>query len=294
MKNKRTNNHSSRGNIIYQTRYISKLIEERKIKQAKLLINDLLKEYPDDNILVFECARILSMEGNYEEAYDRLSSLEEHDQYYHFFLTVLAILSKNYEAMEYYYNEYFANETYQEKAFKETQQVSLQIYLQKIFEPDKTIDINSYPNSIRNSYFVRQMVNYDENLAYNHIANRHVYHQSPNKTIFNPAIDIKKLMGELKELIEEHQGESHLTNLQEVYYFYYPQCGKTSEEPVANLNHLVASTIFNTSDILTIYPCRDNSVQRPIMFPIEKDNNGKELKLVSQIDKFNMRYGNKK
>lgn len=294
MHSKRVNNHSHRGNIIYQTKQISKLIEENKIPQAKLLITELLDEYPHDNVLIYEWSRILSFEGEYAEAYKQVSVLEEHEKYYRFYLTILAILCKDYKAMEYYYYKYFQGACDNNQVLRKNQYQALKIYLQKIFEPTKEIIIESNVTTEQDSYFLRQVANYDSNYAYQHIVNNHLVSTKPNKTIFAPNINIKTLLEELKNLIEEYKGQSHLINLHEVYYFYYPHCGKINGQTDYNLNCLSVSTIYNTSDILSCYPSRDNTLYKPISIPVKtSEETGKELKRVSQIDKFNMRYGKK-
>lgn len=294
MKNKVTNNHSYRGNIIYQTKYINKLIEEKKIRQAKLLIEELLDEYPNDNVLIYEWVRILAFEGEYAEAYKQLSVFQEQEKYYHFYLTILAILSENYEAMEYYYYKYFQDDNLPPQTFRENQQTALKIYLQKIFEPEKKVALDECPDRGRDTYYLRQIANYDLDHAYRHIVNSHVLSANPKKTIFAPTIEIKGLLKELKVAIEANKGQSHLLNLQEIYYFHYPHCGKTREQPNYCLDHLVVSTILNTSDILTVYPCRENVIYNPLDLPIKESiDKEKELKRTSQIDKFNMRYGKK-
>lgn len=292
MKNKRINHHSIRGNIIYKTKIIDQLISENKVKLAKMLVNDLIKDYPDDNVLVYEFVRILCFEGQYKEAFKLLKNLKDQEIYYAFSLTILAILSKDMDSMKYYYYKYYANNVFDDPFSKEIQQNALKIYLQKIFEPDKEIDTGIYPDETRGAYYIKQLANYDENLAYKHIIDSHVATTSLSKTKFRPDIDVKELMKEVKKLIEDNEGKSYLTNWNEVYYIYYPRCGKTNGQSDYSLDYLVASPIYNTSDVLTIYPCGKNVLNTPINYPLKNEEvKGKELKRVSQTEKFNRRYG---
>lgn len=290
--NKTINYHSLRGNIIYQTKVINNLIFEGKVKQARLMVEDLIKTYPNDYHLLYTQLKILAFEGKLEQAYDIAKTIPvEEEKNYYYYLAVLAILNHDFNGMEYYYNKYFKSDKYHREISENVHTEAIRIYLQKIFEPNKE-ETPEYLGKMRYSYNLKQVMDYNLEDAYRHITNSHVNSSKSTKTIFNPSIDIKKLMDDVKELIENNQGTSRLDNLQEIYYIYYPECGKFVDSASYNLNHLIASTIYNTSDILTIYPVRENSFNEPLTFP-PKNEDVKALKRVSQIDKFNMRYGKK-
>lgn len=291
-KNKTINHHSLRGNLIYQTNQIERLINEGKIRQAELMINDLINIYPDDSRLLYFQLRILAFDGRYAEAYAISDLINRNDEkYYYYYFAVLAILNNDLERMEYYYNMYFKNDDYKETISERISQQAIKIYLQNIFEPNKKVIVTNYDDQLRDSYFIRQIADYSLEDTYRHIVHSHVYSKKPNKSKFNPRIDIRKLLNDTKELIEANKENSHLNNLQQVYYIYYPECGKFSESLDYNLDYLMASTIYNTTDILSIYPVRGNSRYYPLAFPQKEEE--KSLKRVSQIDKFNMRYGKK-
>lgn len=279
-KSKQINNHSIRGNIITQTKRIGALIDQGKIKQAQMMIDDLIEDYPNDEVLILSQARIWLFYGRYEDAYNILLSTPKGEYYYSYYYTVAAIMVNDLEKLEYYYHKYYQ----QDQPDKPVIYRILQVYLQKIFEPEKLkVGYNE-------SYFVRQIANYNPDLAIKHIKNNHF--NKENKTLFNPEVNIEELFKNIKKIIEDNKDANSVVGLAEAYNIYYPNIGKNSESDYYNLNYITVGTVYNSSDIVTMYPTNNFLLCEALPFP-KKEESVKELKRVSQIDKFNQRYGKK-
>lgn len=135
-------------------------------------------------------------------------------------------------------------------------------------------------SEIKNSYFCKQVKNYDEKYAIYHIK-KHLEKNTNKKNhdIFYNDVDIEKLYYYAKEKIEK---------INPLVTAFSDRYDIDCKKPIANINHKDTSyvsviTIFNTKNILTIYPTVSYNEKEII-------TDSKILKLESQIDKFNKKY----
>jgi len=134
-------------------------------------------------------------------------------------------------------------------------------------------------------YGTKQLINYNINDAIKHIEYGHKSKQQKGNTIFNDDIDIKKLMEEIPKQLT-------LNNLIEIssaakYSIYFPNVGYIDD---TQLDYLIVVTELHNRNILTMYPCNKYGIEElEIEEHIEKPKQ-KEIKRISQIDKFNKKY----
>lgn len=137
-------------------------------------------------------------------------------------------------------------------------------------------------------YLANQIRNYKEEDAIEHIK-RH-YDSDKDYNNFNKEIDINELFIYMKNNLSE---ENFIINkMLDVYLIPYENVGHNNN---SSLNHISVNVLPGTKNIITAYPSgkyityeeRDNDEE------VEEINNDKpKVKRMSQIEKFNQKYGN--
>lgn len=140
----------------------------------------------------------------------------------------------------------------------------------------------------KETYFVRQLLNYDENLALKHIK-LHLDKQKgkASHSIYSESIDVDELYYFAKEQILNIESTSY--GISDKYTI---RCNKVIGKTIENklTDTLCVVTLSNTKDILTMYPIPAIDNELKLEESIVKT---KQIKRESQIDKFNRRYGKK-
>lgn len=144
-------------------------------------------------------------------------------------------------------------------------------------------------------YIFRQIISYDENDFYKHIKKHFQGYRrnvsEENKGIFRTRISFETLVNEVKKYIPSAiRLYPHLYT--DVYIFKYNECGTYNNETV---NYFKVICFHNTADIITMYPeinC-ENLPHIDLNYLIKNDTIQSKgpVKRLSQIDKFNKRYG---
>ena len=137
-------------------------------------------------------------------------------------------------------------------------------------------------------YFVQQLLNYNEELALDHIK----LHMDKQKgkaahSIYSESVDVCELYYFAKEQILNIEPSSY-----DVTDKYTIRCNKVVGETTENklTDTLRVVTLANTKDILTMYPIPAIDNELKLEDSLVKT---KQIKRESQIDKFNRRYGKK-
>lgn len=140
----------------------------------------------------------------------------------------------------------------------------------------------------KETYFVQQLLNYNEDLALEHIK-LHLDKQKgkASHSVYSESVDVDELYYFAKEQILNIQPRDY-----DICDKYNIRCNKVIGETVENklTDTLRVVTLSNTKDILTMYPIPAIDNEMKLEENIVKT---KYIKKESQIDKFNRRYGKK-
>lgn len=135
-------------------------------------------------------------------------------------------------------------------------------------------------------YLLRQILSYSEDDALNHINSSHQSTlENMSSVQFVEDFQIKDMYDKLKRSIP-NQDRIYDDAISDKYIFKYDACGHVNSKLV---DYFVVVATKNTNDILTMYPCSyKTDLKVPDLTPeISKE----KTKRMSQIDKFNQRYG---
>ena len=240
---------------------------------SKLL--DTNSRYVDKSRILIGIAVSYIGLGNIEKGYEYLlKCLDRNDSYHNiclFNLISLEIHKKNYIQAYNYFN------MIESENAQKSDLVALNDFT-VVFA--KILDI-PVDKKICQYYRRKQILNYDLELAYDHIYYGHSMEYASNSGgVFSEDIDIRKLLDTIKdELKDENLIRINLFNTYKIYYKNIGVCDKEK------LDYLVVITLPFSKDILTMYPSNENLEEE-----IEKEQKQKVIKRESQIEKFNRRY----
>ncbi len=270
------NGHSKNGYVAYQTKQISELISSRKLNLAKLALLELLKEYPDDFVTKLLMAEILMKENKYQEAKEVLEELPQ-EMVYQKLVPLYIKLGE--EKLKELYQKYFMIE--QESELNNSRYHCERIYLNKKYNPDyKEKGI---------TYFEKQIINYNEQKAIQHIKENHFLKIKLEKTKFYQDVDIEQLFYQAKQYINTHRNASIIVkDIIEDYIFYYPECGY--QENNTRYDYFKVSTFINTSKIITMLPISIASKFDTEICKLENQEAKKKVKVRNGLERFNSRY----
>jgi len=94
-------------------------------------------------------------------------------------------------------------------------------------------------------YSVKQLINYDYDMAIDHIIKRHA--SINGKSVFNKQIDVNDLFDNVKDKLID-QNKINLLNFNDVYVIPYENIGQNGE------NYLMVITLPHTKNVLSMYP----------------------------------------
>lgn len=276
-------------------------ILESNPARAKIELQQYIEKYPQDySAYIYYISSLITL-GEFEEAEYMLnlveSSIKNNKQLQHkkekniknnieLIVTKLRLLA---------HQERYA-ETYQyyKMHFEEIQQISVDIkplifYCQKQMG---TIDSNKRER-YKNTYIFRQITRYEEydflDHIKKHLPNQNVNISNPNPCIFSLDFPIDTILTEIKKYIPSAV-RLYPNFYVDVYVFKYRECGKVNNRIV---DYFKVVCFHNTSNIITIYPDIDSQELPHIdLNYLIQDDKYLKTKRLSQIDKFNKRYGN--
>lgn len=164
-----------------------------------------------------------------------------------------------------------------EDAFFTLNQINyIKFFLEKELGLLSDVDINKL------EYLYRQAYNYSPKIAYDYIVK---YNEvRPEKSYFDENINIDELI----KLIESYLPKAKMSEFSgehDIYYFYYKGIGYYEE---TKEDYLKVTTIRGTHNIVNMYPYKNPEEDVCIIESYLPTN---EVKSLSQINKFNARYG---
>lgn len=137
-------------------------------------------------------------------------------------------------------------------------------------------------------YLYNQIINYDPKKALDHIT----IHKDSNqdKSYFSKEVDIESLFNKCQQTLSESPNVIYVDNVDYLRIYRYDKCGYSKGKLV---DYFAVVTISNTDHILSMYPIDNPERIRCLdITPILESK--KQPVRVSQIDKFNARYGKSK
>lgn len=234
----------------------------------------------------FMKARSLRFLKNYEEAikllkvsleeiYDSYCALELFSIYYY-----LGRYEEALEIMELLYND----------PNKPIANQSLYI-AELIMKKHLGLPLPKNKNDDKLFYLRDQIINYNNDLAVEHIKQHFEKQEEEYHVCFKSNIDIEYLMECVKENIK-NSSKIISNEICEIHYFLVSNIGYNNN---GNCNILKVILIPNTNNIITMYPIEnfDNEVSSAIILDCDYEKLFKKeekIKTISRIDKFNKRY----
>ena len=160
---------------------------------------------------------------------------------------------------------------------------SVQIYLRKRFEPNY---IRSYKED---AYLNRQLYNYSEKEALDHINQVHISAKDDGKTQFLSDISLEQLYYSTKKYIDNNLDKGqNCTIIADRYCFYLPACGVNVDG--STLDHYMVKTIVNTSQIITMYPCKSKKNIEVCQIENEKEKQPEKVKVKTGLERYYAKY----
>lgn len=303
----------------YNSNYHPAIIEKVNYYLKEKKYDEAKKIYPIIENVYTENAYFMLIKGDYNfvfrnynkslEYYNEVltSKNKYHTLAYLGICRVYVALGDIKKAYEYYELVMKQNDEYYTPALLHI--IQIEIFngnYEKAFELYKTIDVskineeheNEYrrmklimemffniPTVVEHSkkYSYRQLTNYDIEEAIQHIEYGHKNNEAKDATNFNNDIDIKQLLIEMKKYLKSDNIIELASAVK--YLIHYPNIGYKQD---IILNHLIVVKEIHNDNIITMYPCNEYGSE---IIEIEEKPKQKEIKIVSQIDKFNKRYG---
>ena len=269
---------------------------------AKLRFEQYLKDYPKDYLTQIYYAAVLITLGEFNEAENILNHVE------FLFNSDKQMANKaSKETLKKVKDNIITSKmrllSYQEK-YNE-----LHEYIQKYFYEIKSMGFAINPllyygrkklgqidenKREQHTYIFRQIIRYEEKDFLEHIK-KHLSEYTDNT--INPDISVFKKDFPLDIVIEEIK--KHIPSdirlypnlYSDAYVFRYDNCGKTKNEEV---HYFKVACFHNTNEIITIFPEKDCENLPYIDLNYLNVNNKPKTKTLSQIDKFNKRYNQKR
>lgn len=250
------------------------LLDEAMHLYNELLNNSYNDEYNDKILL--NISHILASKKQYIEAKKCLEKIESSKYYNNALkeLMYIELYEKNFSKAYEYFLSIDNNIEYEKESIERIKLMLL-----------KNLNIPTVC-PVEKSYTKKQIINYDKDLAINHIKEHTIPTQEENVSYFNENIDIEKLYDEIKPfLVSDNLIE--LTTMAK-YKIKYPRVGINNGKIVDEL--IVITKLYN-DDIITMYP--ENSY---IEIEEEQPEEIKNIKVkrLSQIEKFNKKYSRTK
>ena len=263
---------------------------------ARVAFEEYLKKYPNDySAYPYYCSNLITI-GEFGLAERILDYVEEACQNDEMFF-------KSHKFKKFKYNMFFSRVkllSYQEK-YEELYRfysANIEMDVEKnlssvwFYSKKRTGRLNDEKRDV-NSYLYRQIVRYEEEEFYQHIdkhlANPNKDLDEPNTSIFEENFPLRDVVDEIKKYIPSDK-RLFLGFYDDIYYFKYDECGRVDMRTV---NYFKIVCLHNSQDFITMCPIVGNENLPYIDLNYIKKDEPPKVKRISQIDRFNRKYGNK-
>lgn len=264
---------------------ILKLMNESKYQQAIVAHRNYIEKYPYDMQAITSLCNLLMQFGDIEEAEEVLSNFiitkntkdMNITQYIYIKIKILACQEKWEECYQLLKENLVRLQNYRgDFNF-------IILYLEKKLNVSFEIDIPNY------TYTMEQVLQYDEKKVLEHIS-KHI--DQEESCVFFDNFPLENYYFYFRNILPlENYPRLYSGIFHNQYIFKYENCGHVDGK---NVNYILVITLQNSNDIITIYPF-DNKENFPYIDITPKveeiDIRKTKIKRLSQIEKFNQRYG---
>lgn len=260
---------------------ILKLIKEKKFEQALVECEKYLVEYPNDVCANVRYADLLMRFGNLEEAEEILNyvpvtsktpEVSKEDIKFNKF-KLYCYLGKYEECLEMLRNDFGMLEN---KKYNVTEVL---MFLKK------KLGLLMCDNYDGSGYKIGQITNYSESSAIECIKKYHI-NNTDYPSCFNKDFPLEQVYYQMRNMLPLEK-KSYEKIIENSYIFKYVNNGKIYGNPT---DYIKVYTLLGTNDILTMFPVKYNNREYCTDITPKIEENVK-IKRISQIDKFNKRYG---
>lgn len=266
--------------------YIMKLLKDKKFNEATYKLEEYLEKYPYDTCACTSYANLLIKNGELEKAADIIektvitskTSEITKTEIVKVKIKLLCCEGKYRECYEYFLeNNIILMNDYED-------------YYNVLAFLAKKLGIEVEIPEKMKSYTVKQIQSYDEIEAINHIKKHADDYSSKDYSCFNTDFPLEEMYTKIRNVISTNiEYNLHSGAMRDVYIFKYDANGRSHQKMV---DYIKVIAIQGTNDIITMYPY-DNKANLPYidLTPQKEIEEMPKIKRLSQIDKFNQRYG---
>ena len=278
--------HRQRGSKLYEITNIKEIIELGQFQLAMKKIHEFINNYGNDIEVLYLYGKLLRKTGYVEESIKNFKK---------------ALEVMNEKNTDFYYNAtiaelfkvYFINCYYKEAydlLVNAPQALKFEHYndnMPDISEFKKLLEIRLgiYKEQTNESVLIQKVLHYDRAKSIKHVRKHLKESGIIDHSIFND-IDVNKLFSLVEESIKSSKKMQRFT-FNDLYMFEFYRIGQD------NSNKLMVITNKGTNEIISMYPtqsdikCQINAN----LYQLVLEEEASKVKKISQIDKFNKRYG---
>ncbi|MBE6160980.1 MAG: tetratricopeptide repeat protein [Firmicutes bacterium] len=291
----------------FDSDYFNKIMKHATLNPylAISLLENYMREYSKDIRAYYALASLLITVGRFTEAKKILDDLEvEYDNNTRYFSLNEGEKGKQFEISLCYIKLRYLMYTEQyDKAYKHMcenestfiEKKDANVFAQQVF-CKKKMGVNHSKDKF-DHYILRQIAEYSEDAFLYHIKphfescildpNDDCNQAKPS--IFYNNIPFQIIYDEIKKYIP---GEKALYRglFEDTYYFKYDNCGKNDG---INTNYFVAKVFHKSNEFITMCPAQGAETLPYIDLNYLKEEEKPRVRRLSQIDKFNQKYGKK-
>ena len=252
--------------------------------EALIRTEEYIKKYPNDYIAGVFYSKVLKVLGSFSEA-----------------LYVLGNIEERYTSNKKLFNDFAKYNIIEEKVLYN--KLRCLSYLEDFDKVEELLNENRkylinpkfgyFSNLVKYSkmeninfnasYRLEQLFNYSDEEFLSHIS-KHMYSRVEDYDVistFNEDFPFDKVFYEVKKKILFCKAY-YFGTYEDVYIFKYDKCGVTNGKVS---DYFLVITFHNTNKYISMYPCNSSSNLNYLKIPSTSN-----VKRLSQIDKFNMRY----
>lgn len=257
--------------------------------EALIRTEEYIKKYPNDYIAGVFYSKVLKVLGSFSEA-----------------LYVLGNIEERYTSNKKLFNDFAKYNIIEEKVLYN--KLRCLSYLEDFDKVEELLNENRkylinpkfgyFSNLVKYSkmeninfnasYRLEQLFNYSDEEFLSHIS-KHMYSRVEDYDVistFNEDFPFDKVFYEVKKKILFSKAY-YFGTYEDVYIFKYDKCGVTSGKVS---DYFLVITFHNTNKYISMYPCNSSSNFNYVDLNYLKIPSTCNVKRLSQIDKFNMKY----
>lgn len=257
--------------------------------EALIRTEEYIKKYPNDYFAGVFYSKVLKVLGSFSEA-----------------LYVLGNIEERYTSNKKLFNDFAKYNIIEEKVLYN--KLRCLSYLEDFDKVEKLLNENRkylinpkfgyFSNLVKYSkmeninfnasYRLEQLFNYSDEEFLSHIS-KHMYSRVEDYDVistFNEDFPFDKVFYEVKKKILFSKAY-YFGTYEDVYIFKYDKCGVTSGKVS---DYFLVITFHNTNKYISMYPCNSSSNFNYVDLNYLKIPSTCNVKRLSQIDKFNMKY----